>query len=218
MLPLSTVHFTHLLVSVYLVIALEIGEIAALMMLHLMMVRFGMGVGSFQFTIFHQVSSVWRVRFGLLQSMIGPIPLYYFHQSIDPIGSLGLLPGLLHLFFHHFIHSFTHSLMRHRHPLPELPFDLGTIVLSPGIIALLPHTPDMSAYLDRVLEYHSATDFGIISRSTRFDNVLAALLGAGKLTSRYLVPRTICPEQSGVIITTHLDISTTTIRFDYEQE
>jgi hypothetical protein len=218
MLPLSTVHFTHLLVSVYLVIALEIGEIAALKMLHLMMLHYVMGVGSFQFTLFHQVSLLWRVWFGLLQSMIGPIPLYYFHQSIDPFSSLGLSPGLLHLFFHYFIHSFTHSLMRHRHPLPELPFDLGTIVLSPGIIALLPHTPDMRAYLDRVLEYHSATDFGIISRSTRFDNVLAALLGAGKLTSRYLVPRAICPEQSGVIITTHLDISTTTVRFAGEQE
>ena len=108
--------------------------------------------------------------------------------------------------------------MRHRHPLPELPFDLGTIVLSPGIISVLPHTPDMRAYLDRVLEWHSATDFGIISRSTRFDNVLAALLGAGKLTSRYLVPRALCLEQTGVIITTHLDISTTTIRFAGEQE
>lgn len=150
--------------------------------------------------------------------MIGLIPPSYFHQIIDPFSSLGLSPGLLHLFFHYFIHSFTHSLIKHRHPLPELPFNLGTIVLSPGIIALLPHTPDMRAYLDRVLEYHSATDFGIISRSTRFDNVLAALLGAGKLTSRYLVPRTICPEQSGVIITTHLDISTTTIRFAGETE
>jgi hypothetical protein len=108
--------------------------------------------------------------------------------------------------------------MRHRHLLPDLPFDLGTIVLSPGIIAVLPHTPDMRAYLERVLEWHAATDFGIISRSTRFENVLASLLGAGKLTSRYLVPRTICPEQSGVIITTHLDISTTTIRFAGEQE
>ena len=108
--------------------------------------------------------------------------------------------------------------MRHRHPLPELPFDLGSIVLSPGIIAVLPHTPDMRAYLDRVLEWHAATEFGIISRSTRFDNVLAALLGAGQLTSRYVVPRDLCPEQSGVIITTHLDSSTTTVRFAGEQE
>lgn len=108
--------------------------------------------------------------------------------------------------------------MRHRHHIPDLSIDLGTIVLSPTIVALLPHTPDLRQYLDHVLEWHAATDFGIISRSTRFDNVLAALLGAGKLTSRYLVPRTICPEQSGVIITTHLDISTTTIRFAGEQE
>lgn len=108
--------------------------------------------------------------------------------------------------------------MRHRHPLPELPFDLGSIVLSPGIIAVLPHTPDMRAYLDRVLEWHAATEFGIISRSTRFDNVLAALLGAGQLTSRYVVPRDLCPEQSGVIITTHLDSNTTTVRFAGEQE
>jgi hypothetical protein len=108
--------------------------------------------------------------------------------------------------------------MRHRHLLPELPFDLGTIVLSPGIIALLPHTPEIRAYIDRVLEWHAATDFGIISRSTRFDNVLAALLGAGQLTSRYVVPQALCPGQSGVIITTHLDMSTTTIRFAGEQE
>ena len=108
--------------------------------------------------------------------------------------------------------------MRHRHPLPELPFDLGTIVLSPGIIALLPHTPDLRPYLDQVLECHTATDFGIISRSTRFDNVLAALLGAGQLTSRYIISRTICPDQSGVVITTHLDTCTTTIRFAGEQE
>ena len=210
-------------VIVSLVISGEIGEIAAMRIEIVMISRSRAVIGSFQFMRYLRASSHWRVRFGLSQRQIGHIPLSFFHLSIELSLALSVFwQGFFHSFFHHFIHSFihsfTHSLMRHRHLLPDLPFDIGTIVLSPGIIALLPHTPDMSSYLERVLEWHAATDFGIISRSTRFDNVLAALLGAGKLTSRYLVPRAICPEQSGVIITTHLDISTTTIRFAGEQE
>ena len=108
--------------------------------------------------------------------------------------------------------------MRHTLHLPDLTFDLGTIVFSPGIISILERDSTFRPIIDHFLVCHLATDFGIISRSTRFDNVLAALLGAGKLTSRYLVPRDICPEQSGVIITTHLDISATTIRCAGEQE
>lgn len=107
--------------------------------------------------------------------------------------------------------------MRYTHPLPELSFELGTLVFSPSIIAALPHSTELRKHLDHILELHSATDFGIISRSTRFDNVLAALLGAGQLTSRYYIPRDICPPHSGVIVTTHLDERTTTIRFAGEQ-
>lgn len=108
--------------------------------------------------------------------------------------------------------------MRHRHLLPELTFDLGTIIFSPGVITALPHSLALRHHIDQLLEFHSATDFGIISRSTRFDNTLAALLGSGRLTSRYFIPLDLCPPQSGMIITTHLDERTTTIRFAGETE
>ncbi|MBK7806986.1 MAG: hypothetical protein IPJ51_11860 [Saprospiraceae bacterium] len=51
----------------------------------------------------------------------------------------------------------------------------------------------------------------------RFDNVLAALLETGQLTSRYYLHHHICPPETGLIITTHLDERTTTIRFASEQ-
>ncbi len=107
--------------------------------------------------------------------------------------------------------------MRHRHLLPELTFELGNIVFSSGVINALAHAALLRQHIDQLLEFHIATDFGIISRSTRFDNTLAALLGSGHLTSRYFIPRDICPPHSGLIITTHLDEHTTTIRFASEK-
>ena len=101
--------------------------------------------------------------------------------------------------------------------LPSLPFDPGTIIFSPGIRSALVSFPEMRPYLDHVLECHLATDFGIVSRAKRFDNVLAALLEAGQLTSRYYLHHSISTPETGVIITTHLDAHTTTIRFASEQ-
>ena len=107
--------------------------------------------------------------------------------------------------------------MRYSHLLPELTFELGTIVFSPGIRSGLVSSPGLRPFLDHVLECHSATDFGIVSRAMRFDNVLAALMETGQLTSRFFIVPTICPPETVVIITTHLDERTTTIRFASEQ-
>jgi hypothetical protein len=108
--------------------------------------------------------------------------------------------------------------MRYTHPLPELTFELGTIVFSPGMRAgLLSSSSGLRPFLDHVLECHAATDFGIVSRAMRFDNVLAALMDTGQLTSRFYIHPSICPPETVVIITTHLDERTTTIRFASEQ-
>jgi len=101
--------------------------------------------------------------------------------------------------------------------LPSLPFDPGTIIFSPGIRSAIVLSTGLRPYLDHVLECHLATDFGIVTRAMRFDNVLAALLETGQLTSRYHLHHTISPPETGVIITTHLDADTTTIRFAGEQ-
>ena len=101
---------------------------------------------------------------------------------------------------------------------PSLPFDAGTIVFSQGIRSALVSSTDLRPFLDHVLECHLATDFGIVTRAMRFDNVLAALLETGQLTSRYFLHQHICPPETGIIITTHLDEHTTTIRFAGEQE
>lgn len=108
--------------------------------------------------------------------------------------------------------------MRQTYHLPGLTFDPGTIVFSLSINSALQINTAFRAYIDHYLECHLATDFGVISRSTRFDNTLAALLGSGHLISRYFIPRDICPPHTGLIITTHLDERTTTIRFASEQE
>ena len=108
--------------------------------------------------------------------------------------------------------------MRHSHRLPGLTFDPGIIVLSPGIHSALEQPSALRQYLDHFIECHLATDFGFISRSTRFDNTLAALFGSGELTSRYFLPASISPPYTGLIVTTHLDAHTTTIRFAGEQE
>jgi hypothetical protein len=108
--------------------------------------------------------------------------------------------------------------MRHTYHLPGLSFDPGTIVFSPAITSALQTSSSLRQVIDHFIECHLATDFGVITRSTRFDNTLSALLGSGHLTSRYFIPHDICPPHSGLIITTHLDESTTTIRFASEQE
>ena len=102
--------------------------------------------------------------------------------------------------------------------LPSLPFDPGTVVFSPGITSALQTSPMLRQVLDHFLECHLATDFGIVSRPMRFDNVLGALLETGQLTSRYYLHSTISPPETGLIITTHLDERTTTIRFASDQE
>jgi hypothetical protein len=107
--------------------------------------------------------------------------------------------------------------MRYTHRLPELTFELGTIVFSPSIRAGLLSSSGLQPYLDHVLECHLATDFSIVTRAMRFDNVLAALMDTGLLTSRFYIHPSICPPETVVIITTHLDERTTTIRFVSEQ-
>ena len=107
--------------------------------------------------------------------------------------------------------------MRYSHPLPELTFELGIIIFSPGIRAGLLSSSVLQPFLDHVLECHAATDFGIVSRAMRFDNVLAALMETGQLTSRFFISPTIYPPETVVIITTHLNERTTTIRFASEQ-
>ena len=101
---------------------------------------------------------------------------------------------------------------------PSLPFDAGTIVFSPGITSALQTSQSLRQVLDHFMECHLATDFGIVSRAMRFDNVLAALLETGQLTSRYCVHSSIGVAETAIIITTHLDERTTTIRFASEQE
>ena len=108
--------------------------------------------------------------------------------------------------------------MRHTYLLPGLTFDPGTVIFSPGITSALQFSSTLREHIDHFLECHLSTDFGVISRSTRFDNTLAALLGSGHLISRYFIPHDICPPHTGLIITTHLDERTTTIRFVSEQE
>ncbi len=107
--------------------------------------------------------------------------------------------------------------MRYSHPLPELTFELGTIVFSPGIRAGLLSSSGLQPYLDHFLECHTTTDFRIISRAMRFDNVIAALMETGQLTSRFFIIPIICPPETVVIITTHLDERTTAIRFASKQ-
>jgi len=102
--------------------------------------------------------------------------------------------------------------------LPSLPFDPGTVVFSPGITSALKSSLPLRQVIDHFLECHLATDFGIVSRAMRFDNTLAALLGTGQLTSSYFLQRYIFPPETGLIISTHLDERTTTIRFASEQE
>jgi len=110
------------------------------------------------------------------------------------------------------------TLMRAPVVYPSLPFDPGTIIFSPGITSALKTSQPLRQVLYHFMECHLATDFGIVSRAMRFDNVLAALLETGQLTSRYYLHRTIYPPETGLIITTHLDERTTTIRFASEQE
>ena len=79
-------------------------------------------------------------------------------------------------------------------------------------------SPSLRQVIDHFLECHLATDFGVVSRATRFDNTLAALFDTGQMISRYYLHRTISPPETGLIITTHVDERTTTIRFASETE
>ena len=108
--------------------------------------------------------------------------------------------------------------MRHSLSLLHLPFDPGTVILSPGITSALQSSHLLRQVIDHFMECHLASDFGIVSRAMRFDNVVAALSDSGLLTSRYFLQGTICPPETGLIITTNLDVRTTTIRFASEQE
>jgi len=107
--------------------------------------------------------------------------------------------------------------MRRTLHLPDLTFDLGTIVFSPAIISILEREPTLRPIIDHFLTCHLATDFGVISRANRFDNTLAALLETGQLTSRYFIPHTITSSERLIIIITFLDQRTTFIRFPTEQ-
>ena len=107
--------------------------------------------------------------------------------------------------------------MRHTLHPPDLSFDLGTIVFSPCIISILEHEQTFRPIIDHFLACHLATDFGIISRVTRFDNTLAALFDTGQLTSRYFIPAAFISLERLVIITTLLDQHITIIRFPSEQ-
>ena len=178
-------------------------------------------IGSFLFMRYLRASSLWRVRFGLSQRQIGHIPLSFSHLSIElSFSPVILLAGLFTFIFSHFsfIHTLTHSLMRHTLHLPGLSFEPGTIVFSPGIRAIILEQPSFVQVLDQMMEFHLATDFGFVTRSMRFDNTLAALMGAGQLRSRYFIPSCFTVPERLVIITTHQDQGSTTIRFPSEQE
>lgn len=143
-------------------------------------------------------------------------PPYYFHLSIElSFGPVRIWQGL---FLSPILSHFIFTLMRAPLVLPPLPFDAGTIIFSPGIRVGLVSFTALRPYLDHMIECHLATDFGIVTRAMRFDNVLAALTETGHLTSRYFLHASISPPHTGVIITTHLDDHTTTIRFASEQE
>ena len=149
--------------------------------------------------------------------MTGLPPRCSFQQSIEAGAFIALVSD--QGYFIHLIFSLLKFLLM-RAPLafPSLPFDPGTIIFSQGIRSALVSSTDLRPFLDHVLECHISTDFGIVTRAMRFDNVLAALLETGQLTSRYFLPHDICPPETGLIITTHLDERTTTIRFASEQE
>ena len=93
----------------------------------------------------------------------------------------------------------------------------GTVVFSPVITSALQASHLLRQVINHFLECHLATDFGVVSRATRFDNTLSALLGSGHLTSRYYLQGAISPPETDLIIATHLDKRTTTIRFASEQ-
>ncbi|MBK8516135.1 MAG: hypothetical protein IPL55_07550 [Saprospiraceae bacterium] len=121
------------------------------------------------------------------------------------------------IFFTSIFSLYISYIMRHTLHLPDLTFDPGTIIFSPGIISILEREPTFRSIIDHFLVCHLATDFGIVSRVTRFDNTLAALLDIGQFTSRYFIPHTITSPERLTIITSFLDQRTTVIRFPFEQ-
>ena len=171
-------------------------------------------VGSFQCITYLQGFSLWIVRFGSSRRQTGLILRYCSPVSIEITLPCHLRQGFFYSIFS--LHNFI--IMRAPVVYPSLPFDAGTIIFSPGISSALKSSLSLRLVIDHFLECHLATDFGIVSRAMRFDNVLSALLETGRLTSRYCLHGTISPPESGLIITTHLDERTTTIRFASELE
>jgi hypothetical protein len=169
--------------------------------------------GYFQFILFLMDFTHYPTGFGSLPSLIDHILQFYSLVSIEISMALSSSAGLFFLFFHFLIFMF----MKAPVVYPSLPFDPGTIIFSPRITLALQNSNSLRQVLDHLMECHLATDFGIVSRAMRFDNVLAALLETGQLTSRYHLHSSISPPETGLIITTHLDESTT-IRFASEQE
>ncbi|MBK8349146.1 MAG: hypothetical protein IPL08_16600 [Saprospiraceae bacterium] len=139
--------------------------ISMTMMLPCMMVA-----GSFLYIIYLLVFMVWSVSSGSSQSMTGLPPRCSFHQSIEAGAFIALVSD--QGYFIHLIFSLLKFLLM-RAPLafPSLPFDPGTIIFSPGIRSALVSSTDLRPFLDHVLECHISTDFGIVTRAMRFDNV-----------------------------------------------
>jgi hypothetical protein len=192
----------------------QIGAIVVLMTLLLMRLHFRMVDGYFLFILFLMDFTHYPTGFGSLPSLIDHILRFCSLASIEIRLALSSSTGL---FF--YIFSLLNSkLMKAPVVYPSLPFDPGTIIFSPRITLALQNSNSLRQVLDHFMECHLATDFGIVSRAMRFDNVLAALLETGQLTSRYYLHSSISPPETGLIITTHLDERTTTIRFASEQE
>lgn len=85
------------------------GEIAAMRIETVMISRCRAVIGSFQFMRYLRASSLWRVRFGSLQSQIGHIPLSFSHLSIELSFALSYPAGLFSFIF--FTFSFIYSLI-----------------------------------------------------------------------------------------------------------
>lgn len=170
--------------------------------------------GYFLFILFLMDFIHYPTGFGSLLSLIDHILRSCSLVSIDISIALSSSAGL----FSYIISLLNFTLMRAPVVYPSLSFDPGSIIFSPRITLALQTSHSLRQVLDHFMECHLATDFGIVSRAMRFDNVLAALLETGQLTSRYYLHSSISPPETGLIITTHLDERTTTIRFASEQE
>ncbi len=212
--PASTSHSLLLFVPASLVIFVVTGVTAVSGIRTVMRRRSTPMVGSFLSTSSHHSFFLWRARSGSSLRQTGHTLPYCSPVSIE----ITLPCHHRQVFFYPIFSLINFILMRAPVVYPLLPFCPGTIIFSPGITSALQTSLTLRQVLDHFMECHLATDFGIVSRAMRFDNVLAALLETGQLTSRYYLHSTISPPETGLIITTHLDEHTTTIRFASEQE